>query len=291
MQTPPRPPKRDRSIFSEGPKQYVSEYTAMSVPSKMARKELEQNTSNTEQCNAVLTNPADKSNCWICGEALDFSKKVFPFQPQCDHVLPITQADLFLDLYNKSQPERITDAMRMEYAWAHSICNNKKSNQTFLDKTDPNNLKIDKVKIRSVLNEILKTFPTMNIQTRIAAIETKMQPIIAFINQRGAFLSMLATVASKKGGNIQMQSLFQKALDTAKQQGSTMFVETLKNNEPLIESQVVNALTSMDPTSRAAIIDHLTTLASNVRAKFSPARMTAGRRLKRTIKHKTRRRH
>jgi hypothetical protein len=70
-----------------------------------------------------------------------------------------------------------------------------------------------------------------------------------------------------------------------------MFVETLKNNEPLIETQVINALTSMDPTSRAAIIDHLTTLASNVRAKFSPARMTAGRRLKRTIKHKTRRRH
>ena len=288
MQTPPRPPKRDRSIFSEGPKQYASELAQMSVPSKVARRKLEQGTSNPEQCEGV---GAQKSECWICGNGLDFSIKTYPLQPECDHILPITQTDLFLDLYRKSDPTHITDSMRMAYGWTHAVCNRIKNNQTFLNTFDPNNLKIDDSKLQSFLLNLKPSFPSLNIEQRRIAMRKKLEPVIAYINSRGTGLSMLATVASKIGGNIQMQSLFQKALDTAKQQGSTMFVETLKNNEPLIETQVVNALSGMDAPSRDAIIDHLTTLANNVRAKFSPVRMTAGRRLKRTIKHKTRRRH
>jgi len=297
MQTPvSKRPRDEKSAFSIPPKAFVSRLKGETVPSGEARSILQDQTSNIKQCNAVLTDLSQKTNCWICGEALDFSKKGYPYQPQCDHILPITQANIFLDVYRARNADVITNEMKLEYGWAHAVCNSIKSNQTFLDTSNPDNLKINENKVLLFLQKVSTKIP-ININDRKIAVINKLLPIVNYINTRGSRLSLLATLASYKddrpkiGGNIQMQSLFQKALDTAKQQGSTMFVETLKNNEPLIESQVVNALTTMDAPSRDAIINHLTTLANNVRAKFSPSRMTAGRRLKRTIKHKTRRRH
>ena len=73
--------------------------------------------------------------CWICGMPIYFTKDELPgadangHSPECEHVLPIAQAALFLQLYDKSN----TDAMQfaLEYDWAHKTCNQTKNNDVY----------------------------------------------------------------------------------------------------------------------------------------------------------------
>jgi hypothetical protein len=113
-----------------------------------------------------------ESTCWICGEQLAplGSKGVFfGLAPECEHILPVIQAAIFLELYGKRHSEikmkmqkaitiiknakkittEVLNAMKIyldnkpalqrslnilikEYAWAHAGCNRIKSNQCFI---------------------------------------------------------------------------------------------------------------------------------------------------------------
>jgi len=113
------------------------------------------------QCQNTIGSAAGK-DCWICGMAVDSAQHhptreeraagitTNPFAPECEHILPIAQAALFLDLYqatpkkeeklkerSKKKPAPILpipdNVYRLEYDWSHSLCNQTKNDDVYLE--------------------------------------------------------------------------------------------------------------------------------------------------------------
>jgi len=89
-----------------------------------------------DQCLGAIGDIAyGETPCWICGMPIYFTKDDLPdrdangHSPECEHVLPIAQAALFLQLYDKSN----TDATQfaLEYDWSHKTCNQTKNNDVY----------------------------------------------------------------------------------------------------------------------------------------------------------------
>ena len=73
-----------------------------------------------------------KKFCWICGLKLNDAPK-----PECEHILPISDALLHLNLYqNKSSLERLNkyevNMLKLEYLWSHQCCNQSKNNLKYI---------------------------------------------------------------------------------------------------------------------------------------------------------------
>lgn len=106
-----------------------------------------------EQCQAVLEASGEEVPCYLCGQRLmkrtDLKMQYsHPLYPECEHILPVTSARWYLTLYmhkrQKTPPKRGASAeeiqiyqyekksLDLEYAWAHRICNQTKSNDLFL---------------------------------------------------------------------------------------------------------------------------------------------------------------
>ena len=147
--------------------------------------------SPTTQCNNTVGKiEYDKTQCWICGLTI---KKDKGFSAECEHVLPVAQAAIFISLYN---PHQISDELpyniSLEYGWAHNVCNQEKGQMSGILYKDeglqPNekDIKILLEKIykskRSKLftEEIKKTYGTLDNfqQQRRAAISEKYSAII-----------------------------------------------------------------------------------------------------------------
>lgn len=74
----------------------------------------------------------EKKFCWICGLKLNNAPK-----PECEHILPISDALLHLNLYqNKSSLERLNkyevNMLKLEYLWSHQCCNQSKNNLKYI---------------------------------------------------------------------------------------------------------------------------------------------------------------
>ena len=124
---------------------------------------------------------------------------------ECEHILPVTEARWFLDLYmttRKPDDEWTKQAIQLEYAQAHRVCNQAKSNFSFI-KEDPTtgNPVISKVGIAKILKGIqirarkhVNDYPQSkelenlmkaiadNVTTRSADIEAVVQQIIDYVN-------------------------------------------------------------------------------------------------------------
>lgn len=100
--------------------------------------------------------------CYICGlpippkESLKGSED--ELYVECEHIFPVTEARWFLDLYMISRPP--TDAwtkraVELEYDQAHRVCNQAKSNFSFI-REDPEtgNPIVNKVGIQKILRSI-----------------------------------------------------------------------------------------------------------------------------------------
>jgi len=95
----------------------------------------------TSQCNAIVKR---KTHCWICGLTLEGKGKD---TAQCEHILPITDALLHLNLYqHRSSIEDLNqyhvDILKLEYLWAHACCNLTKNNIKYI-KVDNDTYAID----------------------------------------------------------------------------------------------------------------------------------------------------
>jgi len=99
-------------------------------------RDIYETTTPTAQCRAVIGEP-DK--CWVCG--YDFSNASILGTAQCEHILPIVQAIMYLDLYSPkklkslSTPEEkadYIDYLRLEYRWAHQACNLIKKGDVYI---------------------------------------------------------------------------------------------------------------------------------------------------------------
>ena len=92
-----------------------------------------------KQCEALVK---DKIFCWICGLKLNNDPK-----PECEHILPISDALLHLNLYqNRSSIEKLNkydvDILKLEYLWSHQCCNQSKNNLKYI-KTDGNSYAVN----------------------------------------------------------------------------------------------------------------------------------------------------
>lgn len=93
------------------------------------------------QCEkAIPTEKPGSGTCYLCEQPM-LDKKSFgknyahPLYPECEHILPVTSARWYLDLYmfkEQTKDETIAKLLSLEYAWAHRICNQTKSNDLYI---------------------------------------------------------------------------------------------------------------------------------------------------------------
>ncbi len=129
------------------------------------------------QCGNVVGTPEKTDLCYLCGQKIlaknDFGRKtVHPLYPECEHILPVTSARWYLDLYmRKSQMEDpfFKKMLELEYAWAHRVCNQTKSNDLFLTEMPDGKVKTDAGTIEQTLTAIRTNAKDANVyETNIA---------------------------------------------------------------------------------------------------------------------------
>lgn len=127
------------------------------------------------QCNRVIGGVTDGTKCWICdlpifnrakrairtadGKATNLLVHVEP--GQCEHVLPIIQAVMYLALYTGKhdlKDEAYKNFLKLEYEWAHEKCNLLKNDDVYI-KTVGDRYEVDTDKIRVLLNNVWGTMP------------------------------------------------------------------------------------------------------------------------------------
>lgn len=101
-------------------------------------------TSAVTQCNNVLGKFNEGTICYVCGVAIpDKTNREISdwLYVECEHILPVGQARAFLDIYtqfdlSKSMSpksiESYNTALKLEYAYAHRLCNQVKKNKSFI---------------------------------------------------------------------------------------------------------------------------------------------------------------
>lgn len=130
------------------------------------------------QCNKTIV--SEKTNCWICGN--EFSKVDPNLFPQCDHILPISQGVIFLELYSK-KTGTVTDAMKLEYEWAHARCNRIKNDSVLMNGTQSNFQPV-LPGIKLLLQAIVdKGTPIPDIDKRAEIVEGVIKKITDHVNQ------------------------------------------------------------------------------------------------------------
>ena len=170
------------------------------VKKKMDVREIWNISTNTTQCNNVIGSFVNRdTDCWICGLKID--KDQPGMEPECEHVLPVAQAVIYLSLYSSKKPPK-TDAERklleMEYGWAHNICNQDKSDICCIINSGQSAIVSDH-NIRYILNKIYnsnraasgplkkqlkKLYPTLTdfVRGRLGAVKTRYEHIVNFLN-------------------------------------------------------------------------------------------------------------
>jgi hypothetical protein len=135
-----------------------------SVKGLTARNVYETSTPTT-QCRRVIGEP---SSCWICGVSFAPRFTAHLGGPQCEHILPIVQAIMYLGLYSHehykslSPSEKATylDHLRLEYGWAHAKCNYLKKAAVYIGyNPGTGRYEVTADKIKGLLNNILTLFP------------------------------------------------------------------------------------------------------------------------------------
>jgi hypothetical protein len=218
---------------------------------KEARRKFEGSTKTRDQCKAVLK--TEPETCWICGTSID--TKALPtsmLYSNCDHILPVAQGFIFLDLYSKSKGT-VEDAMKIEYGWAHSICNNKKNSLVLMKEVGVDTYAPDAAKIEMLLGLLKPVIPTLNIATQKTVVFNRIKVITDYINTlpdfnvnvRGDVCPIRSTPQPRKlfGGENTMAAFLQKL-------GlQTQLLTAIEKMEPAIEEGLVSSLQSIKSTN------------------------------------------
>jgi hypothetical protein len=179
---------------------------------KMTYRDIWETSSPTTQCGNTIGDAVDGvSICWLCGFAIDMS--IDAFKPECEHVLPVGQALLFLDLYKHSihkgdLSKELSKMLKLEYRWSHSVCNRIKSDTNFLGFNSKGIPIILEGVIREYLAEIYSKSDDLKIlvgrgrsardwnESRLADISKQLNHISKFINEKTTGLLLLSGVAA-----------------------------------------------------------------------------------------------
>jgi hypothetical protein len=131
-------------------------YNDDSVDTYSAARDWFERADATQQCENTAPGKKDHLKpsdlCYICGLPLIINgKQNGPLE--CEHILPVAQACLFLDLYRSDYKEimksgntnltslqqQIKQNLAVEYNWAHQCCNQIKSSISFVKFDDTHN--------------------------------------------------------------------------------------------------------------------------------------------------------
>lgn len=152
--------------------------------------------------------------CYICGLPIPAKEELFgpddELYVECEHVLPVTEARWFLDLYMTTRPptdDWTKKALYLEYDQSHRVCNQAKSNFSFLKAGEPGvgvpevssvgikkilkNIQarardnIAKYSTRPALADLMSQIAT-TVLNREAAIRSRVQPILDHIREEPA---------------------------------------------------------------------------------------------------------
>lgn len=114
------------------------------------------------QCRAIIGDHSPDLTCYICGLQMKedgVGKNGKIITPECEHILPVFHANMFLSMYNpnvKPTPEMERE-LKMEYAWAHKCCNQVKSDTGFMHyNVSTNQLVMDFKSTKDILTKIYK---------------------------------------------------------------------------------------------------------------------------------------
>ena len=138
------------------------------------------------QCAKVIGKPKAGEKCWICGYKIDTTAgKDSKIGPVCEHVLPAFAANMYLDLIRSARQD-ISDAHKLEYRWAHILCNNQKSDE-FLIQLKDGRFEPDEFNCRVLLNNIIFNFKgevNIDIDKQVKdMVDTTLQPLCDFLNK------------------------------------------------------------------------------------------------------------
>jgi hypothetical protein len=124
-------------------------------------------------------------------------------RPECEHILPVAEARWYLDLFSTSHPSdgRI---LKLEYAYAHRVCNQAKRDDSFIKNEGDSIWKIefDEATTKTILNKIkaratiaipayetkegiLRKISSMSVADRSRTIQIqKIAPILREVNSK-----------------------------------------------------------------------------------------------------------
>ena len=177
---------------------------AGSVDAPDWRGVLEGTTSAVTQCNNVIGRFQHKMPCYICGLPILAQEKVTDEnRPECEHILPVAEARWYLDLFSTSHASDEA-VLKLEYAYAHRVCNQAKRDDSFITNQGDSVWKIefDLANTKTILNnikarasaavvawetveKILAQISSMNVAERSEVIRReKIEPILQEVNSK-----------------------------------------------------------------------------------------------------------
>jgi hypothetical protein len=126
------------------------------VDCKTAREFFEPS-SPTTQCNNTIGSFINGTVCYICGMFINSTDIPNDGQnPECEHILPILQAMLYLGLY-RDKNTNTYPYLDYEYAWAHRTCNQIKSDKLFINLNNEGKFIVNSNQIKQFLTSIWNT--------------------------------------------------------------------------------------------------------------------------------------
>lgn len=151
---------------------YTTDYNEV-INKVNARSWWERSSAQTECGNAIEPIVWGKTQCYICGLPLIQGEST----PECEHILPVYKAAVYLTLYRDDYKDIMTKGLtkqsltqlektifkelRLEYAWSHRCCNQKKSDIDFIKYKQQRGgngvFELDFNNTSNILNTIVKT--------------------------------------------------------------------------------------------------------------------------------------
>jgi hypothetical protein len=170
------------------------------------------------QCDAIV--PA-KNFCWICGNPLLWESAKEEAKPQCEHILPISDALFHLNLYqNRSSISTLgkydLGILKLEYLWAHACCNLSKQHLKYITTDAKGKYVVYDNGIEETIARIKRNFGTYDCRAifqregdgpkykrlTLQRIRKYIEPIVKTINNHIAYIEGIGTGINKQKGYI-----------------------------------------------------------------------------------------
>ncbi len=168
------------------------------------------------QCSNVIGSPKKGDKCYICGYKVIPRSPFFEFRPTCEHLLPIRNAILLLDVLpykDIAEGGTFVDAgellknptyksmVSLEYKWAHQLCNLVKLDYLMIEESASGKFTPNVDKINKMIYNINVKFAEygiepVSIKERVKEVKKAFQEICDYLNKRIApKLNMLAAIS------------------------------------------------------------------------------------------------